>query len=38
MALLDVKNLTVSLSTSMGPARAVRNLNMTLEKGETLGI
>jgi len=38
MALLDVKNLNVSLSTAMGPARAVRDLNITLEKGETLGI
>ncbi len=38
MTLLDVKNLNVSLDTARGPARAVRNLNFTLEKGETLGI
>lgn len=38
MALLDVKNLNVDLATAMGPARAVRNLTLSLEKGETLGI
>jgi len=38
MALLEVKELDVSLSTAMGPARAVRNLDIILEKGQTLGI
>ncbi len=38
MTLLDIKNLDISLQTAMGPARAVRNLNITMEKGETLGI
>ncbi len=38
MSLLDVKNLNVDLATAMGPARAVRNLNISLQKGETLGI
>ncbi len=38
MLLLDVENLNVDLSTAKGPARAVRNLNIQLEKGETLGI
>lgn len=38
MSLLTVKNLNVDLATAMGPARAVRNLTITLEKGETLGI
>ncbi len=38
MTLLDVKNLNVDLATAQGPARAVRNLNITLKKGETLGI
>ena len=38
MALLEVNNLNVSLETSHGPARAVRNLNFSLEKGKTLGI
>ncbi|MBL4906946.1 MAG: ABC transporter ATP-binding protein [Sneathiella sp.] len=38
MSLLDVKNLNVDLLTAMGPARAVRNLEISLERGETLGI
>lgn len=38
MSLLEVKNLTVTLQTTNGPARAVRDLNFTLEKGKTLGI
>lgn len=38
MPLLEVKNLNVSLETARGPAKAVRNLNFTLEKGKTLGI
>lgn len=38
MALLEVKDLNVDLSTAMGPARAVRNLSLSLEKGQTLGI
>jgi len=38
MALLEVENLNVDLSTAMGPARAVRNLNLTLDKGQSLGI
>ena len=38
MALLSVENLTVTLNTVHGPARAVRNLSFALEKGETLGI
>jgi len=38
MPLLEVNNLTVSLDISAGPARAVRGLNLSLEKGETLGI
>lgn len=38
MSLLDVKDLSVILSTSEGPARAVRNLNFRLNRGETLGI
>lgn len=38
MTLLDVKNLSVTLATNDGPARAVRDLTFSLEKGETLGI
>ncbi len=38
MPLLSVENLTVTLNTAHGPARAVRNLSFALEKGETLGI
>ncbi|MCF8465823.1 MAG: ABC transporter ATP-binding protein [Sneathiella sp.] len=38
MTLLNVKNLNVILETSEGIARAVRDLNFSLEKGETLGI
>ncbi|MCG8491663.1 MAG: ABC transporter ATP-binding protein [Sneathiellales bacterium] len=38
MTLLDVRNLNITLQTAMGEARAVRDLNITLKKGETLGI
>ncbi|GLQ07974.1 ABC transporter ATP-binding protein [Sneathiella chinensis] len=38
MTLLTVNNLNVNLQTASGPARAVRDLNLTLEKGQTLGI
>ncbi len=38
MSLLDVNDLTVTLQTAQGPARAVRNLNFSMKKGETLGI
>ncbi|WP_373087766.1 ABC transporter ATP-binding protein [Sneathiella sp.] len=38
MTLLSVHDLSVFLATSDGPARAVRNLTFTLERGQTLGI
>jgi peptide/nickel transport system ATP-binding protein len=38
MTLLAVDNLSVTLATNDGPARAVRDLTFTLQKGETLGI
>ena len=38
MALLEVRNLDVTLATNRGPARAVRNLSFDLDKGQTLGI
>lgn len=38
MTLLSVDNLSVTLNTVRGPARAVRNISFALEKGETLGI
>ncbi len=38
MPLLDVKNLSVGLQTQRGPADAVRDINFSLERGETLGL
>ena len=38
MALLDVQNLSVQLQTQRGPAKAVRALSFSLEKGQTLGL
>ncbi|MET0311046.1 MAG: ABC transporter ATP-binding protein [Burkholderiaceae bacterium] len=38
MALLEVRDLTVTLQTHRGPARAVRDASFTLERGETLGL
>jgi peptide/nickel transport system ATP-binding protein len=38
MSLLDVTGLTVDLATSRGQARAVRGVEFTLRRGETLGI
>ncbi len=38
MTLLDVKNLSVRLQTQRGPADAVRDINFTLARGETLGL
>ncbi len=38
MSLLEVRDLHVELATARGPARAVRGLDFTLERGETLGI
>ena len=38
MTLLSVENLSVTLKTVRGTARAVRNLSFDLQKGETLGI
>lgn len=37
-ALLSVEGLTVTLDTARGPARAVRDLSFSLERGQTLGI
>ena len=36
--MLHVENLSIELDTRRGPARAVRNLNLRLERGATLGI
>lgn len=36
--LLEVKNLSVTFSTSKGIVHAVKNISFTLHKGETLGI
>ena len=38
MALLEVSNLDVTLQTNRGPARAVRDLSFSLDRGQTLGI
>ena len=38
MPLLEVKNLSVRLQTQRGPADAVRDINFTLARGDTLGL
>jgi peptide/nickel transport system ATP-binding protein len=38
MPLLEVDDLTVTLSTARGPAKAVRGVSFALDRGETLGI
>ena len=38
MPLLEVQDLSVVLQTQRGPARAVRNVSFTLERGDTLGL
>lgn len=38
MALLEVDNLCVQLLTQRGPAKAVRGVSFSLERGETLGL
>jgi len=36
--LIEVKNLSVRLNTSRGPAEAIRNVGFSLARGETLGL
>ena len=38
MPLLQVNNLSVQLQTQRGPAMAVRGVNFSLERGDTLGL
>ena len=38
MALLDIKNLTVSFETSTGPFKAVDGIDISVDKGEVLAI
>ncbi|MEJ5019980.1 ABC transporter ATP-binding protein [Ochrobactrum vermis] len=38
MALLEIKNLTVSFDTSVGPFKAVDGIDITVDKGEVLAI
>ena len=38
MSLLDIKNLTIHYETDAGCVEAVNDVNLKLEKGETLGL
>jgi len=38
MALLEVKNLSITFQTKYGPVEAVRDLTFTLDHGESLGV
>ena len=38
MALLEVQDLQIVLHTQRGPARAVRDVSFTLDRGDTLGL
>lgn len=38
MSLLDVRDLRVGLDTARGPAEALRGIDFTLERGETVGL
>ena len=38
LPLLDVRDLTVVFSTRLGIVKAVRRVNLSVAKGETLGI
>ncbi len=38
MTLLSVENLSVTIGTMSGPARAVRDMSFSLERGATLGL
>lgn len=38
MALLEIKNLTVSFDTSTGPFKAVDGIDISVDKGEVLAI
>jgi peptide/nickel transport system ATP-binding protein len=38
MPLLEVDDLTVTLNTARGPAKAVRGVSFSLDRGETLGL
>ena len=38
MALLEIRNLSVEFQTSQGPFRAVDGVDMTLDRGEILGV
>ena len=38
MALLEVNDLRVTLNTSRGPAKALRGVSFSVERGQTLGL
>ena len=38
MALVEVEKLSVTLATARGPVEALRGVDFTLERGETLGL
>ena len=38
MALLEIRNLTVSFSTSVGPFLAVQNIDLTIDRGEVVAV
>ncbi|MFT6684486.1 MAG: oligopeptide transport system ATP-binding protein, partial [Loktanella salsilacus] len=38
MALLQIKDLSVTFDSQDGPVHAVNNLSLSIDKGQTLGI
>jgi dipeptide transport system ATP-binding protein len=38
MALLEIRNLSVEFQTHRGPFRAVDGIDLTIDKGELLGV
>src|SRR5699024_4352216 len=38
MALLEIRNLSVEFQTSRGPFRAIEDIDITVDRGEVLGV